>query len=140
MAKKNTATFLGPNKGLSIVGEHAYAYSGDIPTNQASSQLTMLEFTTGTETFVGTWTVCGTVPISGAGVSGSGGLDQFHLAFNGTTLQGLRTETNEEDMPSSDTIPVIIPPHTKVTVKGISAKNDANWGFSTALHGRIYNA
>ena len=140
MAKKNTATFLGPNKGLSIVGDHAYAYSGNIPTNEASSQIEMLSFTTGVETLVGTWTVCGTCPLSGAGVSGTGGIDQFHLHFNGSPLQSLRTETTEEDMPSSDTIPIIIPPHTKVTVEGISAKNDANWSFSTALHGRIYNA
>ena len=131
-------SFTGPAEALEIVADHAYAYSGDIPTDQASSQINMLSFTTGNFLFVGEWTVCGTCPISGAGVSGAGGIDQFHLAFNGTTLQALRTETDQEDMPSTDTIPIIIPPYTEVTIKGISGKNDANWGFSTALHGRIY--
>jgi len=131
-------SFTGAAEALEIIGDHAYAYSGNIPTDQASSQLTMLSFTTGNFLFVGSWTVCGTCPLSGGGVSGSGGIDQFHLHFNGAALQSLRTETTEEDMPSSDTIPIIIPPYTVVSIEGVSAKNDANWTFSTALHGRIY--
>jgi hypothetical protein len=122
---------------LNVIGNYAYAYSGNITTDQASSELTMISFTTGNFLFVGTWTVCGTVPNKGGGVSGSGGLDQFHLSLNGITVQGLRTETNEEDMPSSDTIPIIIPPFTEVIITAISAKNDASWSFSTALHGSV---
>ena len=45
MAKKNIATFLGPNKGLSIAGDHAYAYSGAITATNGSDG-TLFEFTT----------------------------------------------------------------------------------------------
>ena len=48
MAKKRTATFLGPNKGLSIAGNHAYAYSGEITLPNAT-ETTMLDFASSSE-------------------------------------------------------------------------------------------
>jgi len=48
MAKKQIATFLGPNKGLSILEKHAYAYSGlieDAASGSAAS--TCFDFRTG---------------------------------------------------------------------------------------------
>jgi hypothetical protein len=49
MSKKNIATFTGPQKGLSRVGDKVYAYSGLIPATNGtiSTAPTMLEFVTG---------------------------------------------------------------------------------------------
>jgi len=43
MAKKRTATFLGPQLGLSIAGNHAYAFSGE-QTLPNTTEVTMLDF------------------------------------------------------------------------------------------------
>ena len=51
MAKKNVATFLGTQKGLSIVGNYCYAYSGVVRAN--GSDTTALDFHTGDSTIVG---------------------------------------------------------------------------------------
>jgi len=50
MAKKRIATFLAPNKGLSIAGNHAYAYSGIQAVGSGGQDVpsTLIEFTTGT--------------------------------------------------------------------------------------------
>jgi len=54
MARKQIATFLAPNKGLSIVDNHAYATSGIIPDGgSGSAATTMLDFTTGKGYIVG---------------------------------------------------------------------------------------
>jgi len=47
MAKKNIATFLGPNKGLSIVRNHVYGYSGTITYD--NNFTAGLDHTTGSE-------------------------------------------------------------------------------------------
>ena len=39
------AIFSGPQKGLTIIGNHCYAYSGDVAVSDSNT--TMLEFTTG---------------------------------------------------------------------------------------------
>ena len=45
MAKKQIATFLGPQKGLSVIGGHCYAYSGSQVVG--NSETTLLLFETG---------------------------------------------------------------------------------------------
>ena len=62
MAKKRIATFLGTNKGLSIVGSHAYAYPGEVASTQAGN--TVLDFTLGDYYFVGHFNIL-TTDISG---------------------------------------------------------------------------
>ena len=56
MAKRRIATFLAPNKGLSVAGDYAYAYN-QVGTDQLQSIANTLEFTTGNYLTVGHWTV-----------------------------------------------------------------------------------
>ena len=42
--KGSNAIFTGPQKGLTTIGKHCYAYSGVVTT--ASSEATLLDFTT----------------------------------------------------------------------------------------------
>jgi len=85
---------------------------------------------------VGQWTVCGSVNVDGD--HGTGGIDQFYLSFNGTTIQSLKTETQEEDQPSTFTVPIIIPAYTVVVCQGVSSLNNASWVISQNIIGRIY--
>jgi len=53
MAKKQIATFLGTQPGLSIAGDYCYAYSGIISdASSGSAASTLLKFTTGKYTSV----------------------------------------------------------------------------------------
>jgi len=53
MAKKQIATFLAPNKGISYAGSHAYAYSGLLDSGASDAQVIFLEFQTGKEYIFG---------------------------------------------------------------------------------------
>ena len=136
MAKKRTATFLGPNQGLSVVGDFAYAYN-QIGSDKLQSITNTLDFVTGKYVFVGEWTVVGAIKQDDD--SPTGGVDQFYLKLNGTVVQSLRTEGNEEDMPTTFTVPIILPPSTHVEISIISATNNALWQSSNSLAGRIYD-
>jgi len=138
MVKKQIATFLGPQLGISTVGNHAYAYSGNIGTENTQSLTPMLSFTTGDYYLVGNWTVCGAVNISGD--SDTGGIDQFYLSYNGVTIQSLKTDTQQEDSPTLYTIPILIPPRTVVVCEGVSSLDTNSWLISQSIVGRIYNA
>ena len=66
MAKKQIATFLGGQLGLSTYqGSMPNAYSGQIGTENTQSLTDMLSFTTGDYYLVGEWTVSGAINISG---------------------------------------------------------------------------
>ena len=55
MAKKRIATFLGPQLGLTVLGDHAMAMSGIISAGATQDTPdTLLSFTTGDFYFVGT--------------------------------------------------------------------------------------
>jgi len=137
MAKKRTAAFLGPNYGISVTPDgYAYAYNQIGSANLQGTPASTLDFTTGDYTFVGHWTVCGAVKYDA--ISGSGSVDQFYLTLNGNVVMSLRTDTDEEDSPGALTVPIIIPPLTRVEVKAACGVNDDDWLVSNTLIGRIY--
>jgi len=129
-------SFTGAASALEILGNHAYAYSGQVGTDGVQSLTEMLSFTSGNYYFVGEWTVCGAVNKDGD--SGTGAIDQFYLSFNGTTIQSLKTDTGEEDQPGTFTVPIIIPSYTQVVCEGVSSLDNENWVISQTLTGRIY--
>ena len=49
MAKKQVATFLGPQPGLCYAGEFVYAYSGTVEVTGTTNPVSMLSFHTGKE-------------------------------------------------------------------------------------------
>ena len=128
-------SFTGPAEALEIAGDFAYAYN-QVGTSELQNIGNTLDFTTGNYLFVGEWTVCGSV--NKDGTSGTGGIDQFYLSLNGTTIMSLKTDTGEEDMPTKLTVPVIIPAYTQVTASADCTVNNSNWLVSNSLTGRIY--
>jgi len=133
MAKKQTATFLGPNQGLSIAGEFAYAYSGAFEASTSSAD--MLSFSTGKEIIKGLFTFNGQVRF----VSGSaGGHSVFELQYNGLTVGLYKSDTAQEGQPMQMFQEVIIPPLTRVLVKCISGEDTATELLTTTFSGRVY--
>jgi len=133
-----SASIASTGLGIRHVGSHIYAFSGQIGTDATQALTAMLEFTTGNHYIIGNWTVCGAVNKDGD--SGTGGIDQFYLSFNGLSIQSLKTETQEEDQPGSYTLPILIPPNTEVLCEGVSSLNNGNWTISQVIIGRVYGA
>jgi len=129
MAKKNVATFVGPNKGLSMVGSHAYAFSGKITTTTASSAATTyLDFVTGSEYITATFHWLEAY---------SGNADRFiDILINGqSVMTGIADDSANQLY--AQPIKILLPPHSQITVKyGINGQTiDVTW----AMVGRVYN-
>jgi len=134
MAKKQIATFLGPNLGLSVVGDHCYAYSGQVII--ANTTETCLSFTTGNHISVVEFTQS-----IDAEAIGQGQLIGFSIEMNGTVITSLKEFLRDQG--SGETVALlyyrfIIPPNTQVTTKGYTDDSSDNPFFHT-LSGRIYN-
>ena len=134
MAKKNTATFLGPNLGLSIAGDYAYAYSGTFSSLDSSQ--TMLDFTSPNATIVGRVHCNGAVNVAAVD---AGLVDSFTVTMNGQTIALLKTETGSERQWAA-WVDVVIPPRTHMTVTTIAAASNAAYLVTALITGRIYNA
>jgi len=136
MAKKQIATFLGPNKGLVTLGDHCYAYSGGINLNNEAK--TFLEFHTGKYTLVAG--VQTTVKLGGLNV---GKRVQTKVTLNGSVIIDMgskigATTTSFDDIPSP--LNVIVPPNTLVQIAVFTDDTEGDQPFYVSLTGRIYNA
>jgi hypothetical protein len=123
----------GAGLELNYVGNHAYAYSG---TAQATTaEQTLLQFTSGSSTFVGRITCAGAVPNNGSGVA-SGAVSAFTLTFNGVEITRMKTETLQEDSPTFTEYPILIPPYT--AVKLVVLSNATAGATSAMLVGKVH--
>jgi len=130
MAKKQIATFLGPNKGLSIAKDHAYAYSGVLDIN--GTETVMLEFTSGNFLFVGT--------VQFNYVELNGYHFQYRFYLNGIALQGFIDPSGSSGDPTASTslIPIIIPPNTVVKCTAENITDNTLQNQVCSMVGRIY--
>jgi len=131
MAKQQIATFLGPNLGLSVVSDHAYAYSGQV--DLATTEKTLLSFTSGNYYFVGNWQML----YDWSGFSAGESLG-YTIKMNGNIIG--RTELAKSNSALDSImreVPLIIPAYTVVEILG---DTDAGNIYVTGmLTGRIYN-
>ena len=130
MAKKQRATFLGPNQGLSMVGSHCYAYSGEISV--ANTETNLLNFHTGKD-----YIVC---KIQFNAAHGSGDDYVFRVYFNGNVVQRyLYAETVDRGVPDQP-LYMVIPPLTDVQCSAQNTTDTSANGQIVAISGRVYNA
>ena len=133
MAKKQIATFLGPQLGISYAGNHAYAYSGLLDSGASDAQVIFLLFQTGKEYIVGkfqffyaTDTVQGTDMI-------------YRIKLNDQIIsQYLDIEDIRMAGDPHQPIPMVIPPLTKVTVTIASIAGAQQQ--AAMFTGRVYDA
>jgi len=135
MAKKQIATFLGPNQGLSIVGEYSYAFSGTFPS--VNGDQTMLSFSTGKEFHVGKFTFNGPVNMDNAGAGGSA---VYQISFNGQIVALGKVDTVTGNVPPAQNQfqEVIIPPLTTVELISRCGEDTAAELVTATFTGRVY--
>jgi len=125
--------FTGPAKALEIYGDHAVAYTGSFPAD--TTQTTRLEFTTGNYLFVGEIRLCGMIDETTAA---NGRIATMTVKMNGNKVLFAKTDGTEEDMPSADVAPIIIPAYTQVEVLQDSNDDDVAYAGTISITGRIY--
>jgi len=136
MAKKQIATFLGTQPGLSIAGNYAYAYCGTFGAN--TTEFEMFNFTTGKELIVGEFIINGSVLFTAD--SHLGNNDAFKITFNGVAISTVKIDTTGTDvgMPMTNNQAVVIPPLTRVILSCVSSQDSTTERVSAMFVGRVY--
>ena len=116
---------------LNQIGRHVYAYGPQI-TNTTSDKV-LLEFNTQSEYIKGIMQLCGSIV---AATVAAGNISNWHVNFNDMVIARFKTETQEEDSPTTLSIPLIVPPFTNVKVYAID--NDTNGQISAYFTGEAY--
>ena len=123
----NTVNPAGTGKSLNYIGNHAYAYSGEVAISASSSANTsMLNFTTGNEYVVGKLNFS----------NDSGGTSDVYIdikidsqvVFTARYSQAYQA-TNEQPLP------ILVPPYAKVEV---IMGSDGNENMTAHYIGRVY--
>jgi len=131
MAKKNIATFLAPNKGLSIVGNHAYAYSGEVSV--ANTEINLLDFVSGKDYI--------TAKVQLGSNAGENEDYVFKIYFNGTVVfSTLFNNQGAQYVDVANSIPVIIPPLTNVQMSLDNIADTDTRVWTVHMVGRVYDA
>jgi len=133
MAKKQIATFLAPQLGLSICGGHCYAYSGT--HNGSTSYVPYLVFTTGKEYIVGKLEYNGAPDPTDPS---TGGESICRITLNGQIVSYMKASTNSPDAngsPQQNTL--VLPPLTNVEIAVRTLANSAFQG-TVVFSGRLY--
>jgi len=126
-------SFTGPSSALEIQGNHAYAYSGSIPTASLSVETTYLEFQTGNFYLVGS--------VNFNSLINSGSEIKYQVYLNDALINGyIQANSAASDQAEPDFgMPIIIPPYTNVKCTCTSG-DDANLPQIATLTGRIYRS
>ena len=122
----------GAGLELNYVGDYCYAYSGAVQV--ASTNVAQLDFQTGKGIIQGHISCMGSVDDSNPALGSS---TAFTISFNGVIVFKVKCDTENEDMPSVQTIPVVIPPYTGVTVEADNNNADAGLRTGASLTGRV---
>lgn len=131
------ASVVATGLGIRYIGEHCYAYSGAV--GSSNTAFTLLQFSTGSGYSVGELTFTGGVEFLSGGLA-NGLVTAYQLLFNDLPIAIYKCDTNEEDMPSNITVPIIIPPFTKVEINTVSNVSDSADLVSASLTARVYGA
>ena len=134
MAKKNIATFLGPNLGLSIVGNHAYAYSGEFPTT--TSAQTCLLFTTPKQYILFEAYFTGPTQFSDPN---TGREANWQISLNGLVVATAHTDTSEGDIIQQPQLKFLVPPLTTVKIEVDGNDGASGYKNCVVLTGRVYD-
>jgi len=131
MARKQIATFLAPNKGLSIVGGHAYAYSGEVSVT--NTEINLLDFVSGKEYI--------TAKVQLGSKAGENEDYVFKIYFNGSVVfSTLFNNQGTQYVDIANSIPIIIPPLTNVQMSLDNIADTDTRVWTVHMIGRVYDA
>jgi len=117
---------------LNVIGAHCYAYQSFAASETSTVQLS---FTTGNYYVVGKIRLAGMIDLA---TPANGRIATMTVKMNGNVMLISKTDAAEEDMPSSDVVPLLIPPFTVVEVITDSNDTSATYQGTVSLTGRIY--
>ena len=126
-------SFTGPAESLETYGSFAAAYSGAY--GASTTETVRLKFTTGNFLFVGTVRMAGMVDLTSAS---GGSISTMSLSLNGQTVLVAKTDGTDEEMPTADVAPLIIPAYTEVEITQDAQNTDPDLKGSLSITGRIY--
>ena len=128
----SNASFTGIQKGLTIVGSHGYAYSGEqLATTTVSNDIV---FTTGNYYFLADIYFNGPVHEGNA----TGGISTCQTTLNGVSVSLMRVNSSDNDQPSTEHNIVLIPPHTECICSVDSTSNETAY-TTIVMTGKIYH-
>jgi len=116
-------------------GKRCYAYSGTLTTVNTSKSA--LEFVTKESHILGKFEFMGGVNYN-AGNLNDGTIDAFRVSFNGVVIAILKVDMIQEDMPTKETLTVLIPPVTPVKVEVLGSANAASELMTVTFTGKVY--
>ena len=130
-----SASIASTGKGIRYIGNHCYAYAGVF--NATTSDVTVLNFTTGSGIIVGE--VQFNAPFNPSTVI-TGKTAALTVKFNGQIIAALKATGDVETMPAMVTSQLIIPPQTEVLMTIISHGSDDSRKATITFTGRVYGA
>jgi len=128
MAKKRIATFLGTQKGVSLIKDHCYAYSGIVSVTD--SETTLLEFNTGDNYYVGQY--------QPNYETLSGDDFKFLVYLNEILISSLQISASRDFTPYEE-IELVIPPLTTVKITAQNETGSTATDILALFTGRVYN-
>jgi hypothetical protein len=132
--KGSNAQFTGAGKGLTIIGEHCYAYSGGVTVSGTDD--IALDFNTGKEVIVAK------LQIQWLENGADGSDSYYNLEINGEPVAGNLIGTGHGEprptMNPENWIPIIIPPLSKVRVLFTMLSGGGSVVLGATLTGRVY--
>ena len=129
MAKKQIATFLGGNKGLSVVGGHCYAYSGVQGVTNIETDL--LNFKTGKIYIIATFQ-----PSIHEDTSDN---MFFKIYINGIEVSATLIGSTTSGTPFEET-EILLPPLTNLKITCDNDSTSTSRNVAASLVGRVYDA
>ena len=129
----SNAIFSGPQKGLTTIGEHCYAYSGAV-ANDGGNETTLLEFNTGKGY------IKGTIQTGTSHTGDHGDTFRFRIYFNGQVVYDFLDDGAQYYVDPHIPLNVIIPPLTLVKVTGDNTASTSVKLIEAIVTGRVYDA
>jgi hypothetical protein len=132
MSKTKTgsnAIFTSAGKGLTIVNDYAYAYSGVLSIN--NTETTMCQFQSPKGIIVGQ-TMFNYIANDVEDF-------MFRVYFNGIQVQGTLQGRHDYDAKFESPVPLIIPPLTEVKLTGQNITNTETHDMIVSLTGKVIN-
>ena len=117
---------------LNYVEDRVFAYSGLQAATTAVK--TYLEFQTGAKTIVGTLQVNGPVDDDDPTV---GAASASEVLLNGVKIALLKTDSDQEDMPASNTMKIVLPPYTNFLATMVDNANQGDRYGSMSFTGKV---
>jgi len=125
----SNAQFVAPNKGLSVIGDHVYAFSGSVPVTGTTNYITLLSFTTAPKGYI-------IAKITMGSKAGHGDDMSFSVSINGNIIySGYEALVS---MPTQQYLNILFPPGSNVLIE---ARNDGSSDarlVECVIVGRIY--